>query len=228
MVDKISKGDFINVDYTGSEKDTGRVFDTTNEVLAKKENIYNEDSKFGTITLVVGAGHVLPGLDKELTSLSVGDKKKITISKEDAFGSKDSDLVKLVPRSVFKRSRMNPVPGMPVEVGGRQGIVKTVSGGRINVDFNHPLAGKELEYEIEVKGKVTDQKEKVLSFFYLHLPKLDLKDLDIKISSGIAEIRTPNDENTRRYISMVKPIISRDILNYISEIKRITFIDVFE
>ncbi|MDP6703912.1 MAG: peptidylprolyl isomerase, partial [archaeon] len=44
MADKISKGDFIKVDYTGSEKEGGRVFDTTDEALAKKENIYNENS----------------------------------------------------------------------------------------------------------------------------------------------------------------------------------------
>lgn len=228
MADKIIDGDFVTIDYVGRVKDTGKVFDLTREDVAKKEGINEPDIKYGPVPVIVGANHVLKGLDTELLKLSVGDKKKIEIAPEDGFGERDNKLIKLMPRSVFKRENIRPIPGMPVKIQGAQGVVLTVSGGRIKVDFNHPLAGKTLEYEVEVHKKISKKEDQMKSLFELHLPKVETKDLTIKLNQDTAEIMTPQDPKTRRYINLTEDIIAKDIIKYIKGIKQVKFIDVFE
>ena len=177
MAEKLKDGDFVQIDYVGRVKSTGRIFDLTKEAVAKKEEIYSEETKYGPVTVVIGAGHVLKGLESALTGFEVGQEKKVDIPLDAGFGEKNPALIKLVPRSVFKRERLNPVPGMPVEIQGQRGFVQTVSGGRIKVDFNHPLAGKELEYEVIVLNKITVTKVKFSSRMHFHLPRADLIDL---------------------------------------------------
>jgi FKBP-type peptidyl-prolyl cis-trans isomerase 2 len=65
---------------------------------------------------------------------------------------------------VFKSQDIMPYPGLEVNIDNQFGIVKTVSGGRVIVDFNHPLSGKDLHYEVEVKRFITDDKQKMESF----------------------------------------------------------------
>ncbi|MFH1424670.1 MAG: FKBP-type peptidyl-prolyl cis-trans isomerase [archaeon] len=228
MAEKIQEGDFITIDYIGRVKDTGMIFDLTNEEIAKKEGLNTEGTVYGPVTVVVGARHVVPGLDKQLSSLSVGEKKKIDIESADAFGSKDAELVKLVPMNVFKRQKVNPIPGMPVELERQKGIVKSVSGGRVKVDFNHPLAGKTLEYEVEVKGKIIKAEEQVRSILKLHVPSVEIKDVKIAVTEKEVEISTPNEMQTRRYINLTEEITARDILKYVKGANRVRFVDVFE
>lgn len=228
MTEKIIDGDFITIDYVGRVKDTNQVFDLTREEVAKEGGIDSQEAVYGPVTVVVGARHVIPGLDKKLTSMGIGEKKKVDIAPEDAFGSRNADFVKLVPRSVFKKDRINPVPGMPVKIGDQHGVVKAVSGGRIKVDFNHPLAGKTLEYEVEVHKKISDPKEQIRSIFKLHIPRVETKDVEVETKGEEVEITTPKDPKTRRYINLTEEITSKDILKYIKGIKRVKFIDVFE
>ena len=227
MAEKIKDGDFIEIDYVGRDKETGAVFDLTREDVAKAEKIEAQGVEYGPVTVVVGARHVIPGLDKKLPELAVGDKKNVPITPEDGFGVRNPSLVELMPRRVFKKERINPIPGLPVRLGNRRGVVKTVSGGRIQVDFNHPLAGKELDYEVEIHKKITAPDEQVKSLFKLHIPGVDLKDLGVKSSDGEVEITTPRSQKTRRYINLSEEIIAHDIIQYI-KIKKVKFVDVFE
>ncbi len=229
MADLIKKGDFISIDYIARVKDTGQIFDLTNEEIAKKEKIFREGDNYEPATVVVGAGHVLKGLDKQLEGLEIGKKVKLEVNSDEAFGQRNPELSTLVPRQIFKKQKVEPFPGLPVSIGGQRGIVQTVSGGRIRVDFNHPLAGKNLEYEITVLKKVTDKKEQIKSLFKYHLPKSNPDELHIEIKEKIAEITTPkNDEQTRRFINLTKDIIAKDILKYIKDIEQVKVIDILD
>jgi hypothetical protein len=66
------------------------------------------------------------------------------------------------------------------------------------------------------------------SLFELHLPKVETKDLSIIVNQDTAEIQTPQDPKTRRYINLTEDIIAKDIIKYIKGIKQVKFIDVFE
>jgi len=77
------------------------------------------------------------------------------------------------------------MPGMQLNIDGMVGTIKTVSGGRTLVDFNHPLAGKELLYKIKLNKKITDDKEKLSGYLKL---SLGTKDFEAEITNNNAKI----------------------------------------
>jgi FKBP-type peptidyl-prolyl cis-trans isomerase 2 len=153
--------DFIKISYTARVKGFG-VFDTTDRSMAEKEGIFDKNRVYSPLSVVVGAGQVVSGLDGALKGLKVGSEKMVEVGPEDGYGKRNPELVRLVPMKVFKQQRINPVPGMPVEIDGARGRVQTVAGGRVRVDFNHELAGKTLVFEVKVESKAKTEKDKVM------------------------------------------------------------------
>ena len=228
-MDKAKKGDFLKIDYIGKVKDTGFIFDLTSEEIAKKEKIYRDGDEYKPAVMVVGGGHVLRGLDSQLEGAEVGKKITVEVKSDDAFGPRDAEKVMLVPQSIFNKQKINPMPGMPVKIGGKDGIVQTVSAGRVRVDFNHPLSGKLLEYDVTVIEKITDKTEQIKSLVKIHLPKANPETLKIEFAGKAAEILLPkDDENTRRFINLVKDILVRDILKYIQGVEEVKFIEILD
>ncbi|WP_457752151.1 FKBP-type peptidyl-prolyl cis-trans isomerase [Thermococcus sp.] len=183
---KVQKGDVIRLNYTGKVKETGEIFDTTFEEVAKDAGIYREDGVYGPVPIAVGAGHVLKGLDEQLEGLEVGKKYEIIVPPEKGFGKRDPKLIKTFTLGQFRRQGIYPFPGMPVEIetdSGRKlkGRVMTVSGGRVRVDFNHPYAGKHLVYEVEIVEKIEDPIEKVKALIELRMPKIDSEKVVIEV-----------------------------------------------
>ncbi|CAD5244142.1 FKBP-type peptidyl-prolyl cis-trans isomerase [Thermococcus camini] len=201
---KVQKGDVIRLHYTGKVKETGEVFDTTYEEVAKEAGIYNENGIYGPVPIAVGAGHVLGGLDEQLEGLEVGKKYEIIVPPEKGFGKRDPKLIKTFTLGQFRRQGIYPFPGMPVEIeteSGRKlkGRVLTVSGGRVRVDFNHPYAGKHLIYEAEVVEKIEDPIEKVKALIELRMPMVDTEKVIIEVGEKDVTVDFSNaglDRNT--------------------------------
>ena len=169
---KIKAGDFVKVEFTGRVKPEGYIFDTTSKQVAQENGLYNPGINYGPVVICVGKSMVLKGLDESLEGKELGFDGKIDISPEGAFGKKDPKLLKLIPTSKFKSHQIVPRPGLQVDIDGMIGFIKTVTGGRTIVDFNHPLSGKVLEYDIKILNKVDDKKEQVASMLTM---KLNLK-----------------------------------------------------
>lgn len=228
-METVKKGDFVEIEYVGRVKENRQIFDLTNEETAKKEKIYQQGDEYRPAVAVIGAGHLLKGLDDQLENLEIGKKTTLDVKSGSAFGARNPELITLVPKNIFKKQKVEPFPGLPVNIGGQRGTVLTVSGGRVNVDFNHPLAGKDLEYELTILKKITDTKEQIKSLFKIHLPKSKPEDLQIEIKDKTAEIITPkNDEQTRRFINLTKDTIARDILKYCRGIEQIKITDILD
>ena len=159
----IKKNDIIEINYTGKLAEDKQVFDTTKEKVAKDNKLYSEEVKgqFKPLILCVGQNQVLPGLDNSLVGKKKGDKYTVNISQDDGFGKKDPKLIELVPMSKFREQKINPMVGMHVNIDDSQGIVRSVSGGRVIIDFNHPFSGRDLIYDIEVLKVFEDNKEKL-------------------------------------------------------------------
>ena len=189
MAEKIQHHDFIEIDYTGKLTD-GTVFDTTVEAVAKQSGIGNEKTKFAPHVVCVGERQVLPGLDDSLEEKEVGSKFEVNISSENAFGKRDVKKMKIVPISVFKEHKVQPQPGLQIDVDGDRGIVSRVAGGRVIVNFNHPLAGKEVVYEVEIKRKVTDKAE-MLSTFINSTLRIPLSQIQVSVNGDEAEVKMP-------------------------------------
>jgi FKBP-type peptidyl-prolyl cis-trans isomerase 2 len=189
MAEKIRLHDFIEIDYTGKLTD-GTVFDTTVEAVAKNSGIATEKTKFSSMVICVGERQVLAGLDDSLEEKEVGNKYEINISPENAFGKRDVKKMKIVPMSTFKEHKVQPHPGLQIDVDGERGIVSRVAGGRVIVNFNNPLAGREVVYEVEIKRKVTDKAE-MLSTFLNSTLRIPFSQIQVSVDDDIASIKMP-------------------------------------
>lgn len=157
----MQKGDLISVEFTGKDPATGKVFDTTNGDVAKKEGLATGNKKYGPVVLMAGSGEILQGLDEQLLHMKVGETKNVTLEPANAFGERNPQLVRVVPLSEFKKNNVAPVPGTIVNANDMIGKVQSVSGGRVRVDFNPDLAGKTVEYQLKIVKQFTDDKEKL-------------------------------------------------------------------
>ena len=211
MTDKIKKGDFIELDYTARIANTDTVFDTTSESDAKKFGIHSKNVKYKPVIIKVGEGHLVKGLDDFIVDKTPG-VFKVDLSPEMAFGKKNAKLLRLVSIKEFHKNQIQPQPGLEVELDGHRGIVRTVNGGRVIVDFNHPLSSQEITYDITIKGIVTDPKLKVesaLDAFRIPFEKVELIE-----GKAVVSFKTKIPDE------ISKPIIE--------EIKKVTDVQNFE
>jgi len=133
------KGDTVKVHYTGKLKD-GRVFDSS------------RDSE--PLELILGAGQVIPGFEKEIVGMSKDDSKSFEIAAEEAYGPYREELVveiekKRVPENlnleIGQQLALRPGEGQIVRV-----TVADIADETVTLDANHPLAGEDLTFEVQL------------------------------------------------------------------------------
>ncbi|MDO9098383.1 MAG: peptidylprolyl isomerase [Candidatus Methanoperedens sp.] len=215
----IQKGDFIKVSYTGKAADDNRVFDTTDEDVAKANNIYNEKGKYGGDVIIVGAGHTVAGLDEELIGKDAGYTGSVTIPPEKAFGHRNPELIESIPITKFKE---RPQMGMPVEVDGRPGIVIRVIGRMTQVDFNRFLAGQTVTYDYEIKEKIDDIEGKVKGLLSLYIGK----EMPVQVNDNSLTIEIEPELTYNQRWLMTKRQIAREIINN-TDIKEILYVEKY-
>jgi len=161
-------GDFIKIDFVGKVVGTGEIFDFTSEEVAKKQGLHNPKHQYGPALVIMGAKMVIPGVEKHLLDMEEGEEKEFTVPPEEAFGPRNPHLIKIFPLFTFLREKVTPSPGSFVDIESMRGKVQSVSGGRVRVDFNHPLAGKELAYWMKIVQVITKPEEKVAELFFYY------------------------------------------------------------
>lgn len=210
----IKKGDFIEMDFVAKVNSTGIVFDTSIESEAKAHNIYSKETVFKPLVVCVGEGYLLKGLDDFVIDKKPG---KYSVNLENAFGKKNAKLLRLVAIREFHKNKINPQPGLEVELDDRRGIVRTVNGGRVIVDFNHPLSSQDIIYDIDIKRIVEDEAEKVKSVLTF-----------LKIPFKNVEIDSSNSDNVKVIISYGVDVPKELNEPITREIKRLTKIQECE
>jgi peptidylprolyl isomerase len=136
---QVKNGNTVQVNYTGKLAD-GTVFDTS---------VGRTPLEF-----TLGKGEIIPGFEKAVLGMKVGEKKTVNIPANEAYGPRRDDLIFEIPRGEL-RSGVTPQVGMQLQQTGDDGsvIVATitkVSDTTITLDANPPLAGKDLTFEIEL------------------------------------------------------------------------------
>src|SRR5438445_1089578 len=216
-------GDFVLVDFIGKIKENNQIFDLTREDVAKSSGIFRPDFRYGPIPVIVDAGLILKGIDSALKEMNEGDKKTIEISPEDGFGLRKDELVKLVPPSVFRENDVEPRPGNVVRLNNLSGKILSNDGGRIKVDFNHPLAGKKLEYEVEVKNQLSIPQEKIKAIVsYFTSLQFELIDAEVKEKEVDIIMKKRGDVPVS-----TKEAISNTIIKWVSPIEKVRFVEIF-
>jgi FKBP-type peptidyl-prolyl cis-trans isomerase SlyD len=150
----------IRLDYKAYLADSDKLYDTTNEEVAKEADIYNEKYTYAPMAYIVGSGKLFPALEDAIAAAEVGKETEILIPAEDAAGARDPKLIEVYPIRDFHRQEINPYPGLQVTLGNRTGTMMSVGAGRVKVDFNSPLAGHDLMYRFTVTEVIDDPKEK--------------------------------------------------------------------
>ncbi|MGA7826421.1 MAG: peptidylprolyl isomerase [Geobacteraceae bacterium] len=146
-------GDKVKIDYTGMLED-GTVFDSTRESADCESEDCGCGGEHGPRELVLGKGEFLPAIEEALIGMSVGDKKKVIIPAEDAFGEYDEERVFSIPRTDLPED-LNPEVGDEIVLVNENDeelgvLVVEVTDDEINFDANHPLAGEDVTFEIEL------------------------------------------------------------------------------
>ncbi|MEK6872790.1 MAG: peptidylprolyl isomerase [Nanoarchaeota archaeon] len=175
-MEKINKNDFIEIEFTG--KSNNQVFDTTNPDEAKKIGLHNPEM-VNPLIISVGNQMILKGLDEELEGKELNKEYSVYLTPEKAFGKRNPGLVKTYSLNNFKKQNINPYPGLVLQLDNVIARIISVSGGRVTIDFNNPLAGKPVEYTLRIIKKITDDKEKINSlqdFFFKKRFNFEIKE----------------------------------------------------
>ncbi len=221
------KGDFILIDYVGTVSETEEVFDTTLEEVAKKKEIYREGGIYEPALVVIGEGWVLKALEEGLMNLELGKTEKIEIPPEKAFGNRDAEKVRLYPLRKLTAKGITPQVGMRLEVDGHLATVRTIGSGRVLLDFNPPLAGKTLIYEVTVRKKLETIEEKILALIHRRIPQVDAEKFSLELSNGEVKIKIPEEAFYIEGLQLSKRGLFADIQKFFPEIKALTFLETF-
>lgn len=150
----IATGDMVEIEYTG-RTDDGTVFDTSRESVARDAGLAasQPDREYAPLTVEVGTGRIIDGLEDALVGLEQGTATTVAIPPEKGYGERSDDQV----RDYDVEDLAQALGGQPPEVGahletedGAQGEVVHVDDEIARLDFNNPLAGETLEFDIEV------------------------------------------------------------------------------
>ncbi len=229
MATKIKLGDFIRISFTLKVKETARIIETTNEKVAKRADIYDEKNQYGPRLMVVGNEEMfLKRLNDVMIGKEVGEKFKVAIPPEETFGNWDHTKVKLLGRKELIAKDIVPVVGKQIQWGNQTGVIKSVVGGRVRVDFNHPLVGKTIVYEGKIEEKISSAKKKIEALIDYRMPGVDLSTFTIKDEKDKVTITIPEEIATKDlYIQLRKMRIAADINKYLPAYREIIFIDRF-
>jgi FKBP-type peptidyl-prolyl cis-trans isomerase 2 len=174
------KGDVVRVAYKAYIADIKRLYDTTDEAAAKEAGIYNEKYTYAPMPYIVGSGKLFKALDAAIMAAQVGKEQTLEIPSAEAAGPRDLKLIETYPLREFYKQQINPYPGLEVKLGDRSGTVISAGAGRVKVDFNNPLAGKDLSYTFTVTDLVTEPVEKAKAIVQMDFGTADGFSFDIK------------------------------------------------
>jgi FKBP-type peptidyl-prolyl cis-trans isomerase 2 len=200
----MQKNDFVRITFEGRIKETGQLFDSGKNV-----------------GVVVGGSYVIPGLEEVLLELKPGEKKTVEIPPSKAFGEREQTKVHTVPEAEFKKQGTTPKPGLVVDADNMRGRVISVTSGRVMIDFNHPLAGKVLTYDIEITGKIEKPEDKILAIVE-YFAKADASNFSAKVTGREADIMVPPILHP-----VYKKKIADEVMKFL-DIDKVKFSEVFE
>ncbi|EMA45092.1 FKBP-type peptidyl-prolyl cis-trans isomerase [Halococcus saccharolyticus] len=171
----IQEGDFVRLAYTARSVENDQLVDTTDQDVAEEEGVDDQQQTFEPRVIAVGAGHLFDAVEQDFIGGEAGDSGSVTVPAAEAFGEYDEEEVRTI--SAEKIPEDDRYPGGHVDIEGEHGHVNTIIGGRARVDFNHPLAGEDVEYDYEVLDTVDDRIERAEGMLGMYFDA----DLDMRI-----------------------------------------------
>ncbi len=224
----LQKGDFILINYTAKVKETNEVFDTTLEETAKKERLHKEGEIYEPKLVVVGEGWVLKALDQSLTAMELNKAQSVEIQPDKAFGPRDPEKIKRVPlKHLLAKDVHNPTIGMRIDYNGKMATIRSIGAGRVLLDFNPPLAGRTLVYDVVIDKKLDVNEEKVAALIHRRIPVVEPVKFKFTIQKKALTIDMPEEAFYVEGIQIAKRGIAMDVQKYLPELTEIKFVESF-
>jgi len=224
----IKNGDFLLINYTLKVKETGETVGTTLESVAKEAKLYHGEERYEPFFVVVGEGWVPKGLDEALTGFDVGKATSIELPPEKGYGARDPKRVRLVPLRKFTAEGVTPVPGLQVNLDGKTAQVRSVGAGRVQVDYNHPFAGKTLLYDLTIEKILETDEDKVRHIIHKRIPPIEQEKFKIKIENGTLDVEIPEEAFFLEGIQIAKRTLTADVEKFFPKVGTITFHETFK
>ena len=170
---------------------------------------------------------MLKALDDALLTFKLKKTETVEIPPENAFGNRDPEKVKLVPIRRLAARGITPRLGAQIEYDKRLATVRTMGSGRVTLDFNPPLAGKTLVYEVTVQKQLKTTEEKVSALVHRRIPAVDVEKFNFEVGKADITVNMPDEAFYVEGIQLAKRGISMDIKRFIPELTTIKFVEFF-
>jgi peptidylprolyl isomerase len=159
-----------------------------------------------------------------------GQEVTVEVSPDKAFGQRDASKVRVISIREFYRYGKLPRVGDIVEVNNQQARVVSITGGRVTLDFNHPLAGKTLIVTAKVVKKLETTEDKIRYLIRQYIPRIEPEKINVELSQdgSVVTIKLPVETLFMENIGTVKARMADDIGNKFANINKVVFIDEIE
>src|SRR5881275_1795822 len=224
----VKPGDFLLVNFTLKVKESGETVDTTYDAVAKDTHLHREDSTYGPRFIILGEGWLPKGLEDSLVGADIGKQTTVELPPDKGFGTRDPAKMRLVPLRRFRDKGIDPTPGAQVEFDGRPATVRAVGAGRVQVDYNHPLAGRTLIYDVSIEKILDDDNEKVLNIISRRIPEVKNDKFTLTRQDNDLTIDVPEEAFYLSGLQIAKKAVSSDIQKYFPAVGGISFRETFK
>ncbi|MBM3905473.1 MAG: peptidylprolyl isomerase [Thaumarchaeota archaeon] len=221
-----TKGSLILIDYTAKVKDSNEVVETTIADEAKKHNLFQENIKYQPKLVSVGESWVLKGLDDALAGAKMGDNLTVDVTPDKGFGERDTGKVRMIPLRKLGEDADKVGVGDTIEVDQKTGVVRFVGSGRVQVDFNHRLAGKTVVYDVNILKSLEIPEDKINGILKRHLPVEDSK-ISSKLNGNTLDVTIPEEIFGAESLRIIKHFIQMDAFKFVPTLEKINFVETY-
>jgi FKBP-type peptidyl-prolyl cis-trans isomerase 2 len=224
----VKEGSLIYVDYVARLKEDGSIFDLTLEDVAKEEGLYSEKDRYEPILVAVGSNWLLEAIEEGLVGMKIDESKTINVPPERGAGVRDPSLVKKIAKMRLEKQGVRIQKGERVTVGREQGVITQVLGRTAILDFNPPLAGKTLVFEVTVKGIVSQPNEKIMAVLKRRLPGVPSDRYSVKVKGKTITIEFPKESRYIQDFQYAEIGVAMDALKVINTADKVKMIVTYD
>lgn len=186
------------VDYCIKDLTLNRVLETNLPDMVKGTDTERVVIFKGKKPILEGMGSLFPKVEETISNLKDNEDKTLKLTAIDAYGLRNKEMVRVVPMNAFRENKINPFVGLAFEADGMYGMVKSVSGGRVLVDFNSPYADHDIEVYVK-KIKTCNEKEAIETILNTFFEKTNAKLKSFEAGKITIELSPQGQANNDMY-----------------------------
>ncbi|MEM2187693.1 MAG: FKBP-type peptidyl-prolyl cis-trans isomerase [Nitrososphaerota archaeon] len=220
----VKEGDLVLIDYVIRVKETGELIETTMKEVVEKEGL-EVSGRLEPRLAIPGKGYMLKAFEEQLIGMAAGEEKRFEIPPEKAFGPRDPSKIRVIPLRRLKDVEGPITVGSRIIVDGKEGIVRSIGSGRVQVDFNPYLAGKTLDCYVKIVKILSDNLEKVKALIRNRVPDADVEKFRITMAESSIMVEVPEEAMLLPGIQVAKRALARELMEHINGVEKVTFIE---